>query len=67
MASANSVGRCRGAMRMAHGRSGGLPEELLIEVVAPPAYGLAQGETRSGRVGEGERVYATVPAEEEQA
>src|SRR5215213_8859061 len=42
-------------------------EKLLIEVVAPPTYCLAQGETRSGSVGEGERVYAPVPAEEEQA
>src|SRR5215204_3275313 len=49
------------------GQIRGPAEKLLVEVVAPPTYGLAQGETRSGRVGEGERVYATVPAKKEQA
>src|SRR5215210_8049683 len=45
----------------------GPTEKLLIEVVSPPTYRLAKGETRGGRVGEGERANGTVPAKEEQA
>src|SRR5215212_10947225 len=46
---------------------GGPSEELLVEVIAPAAYGLGEDEARRGRVGEDERAYATVPAEEEHA
>src|SRR5215218_4331789 len=46
---------------------GGPSEELLVEVVAPAAYGLGEDEARRGRIGEDERAYATVPAEEEHA
>src|SRR5215218_113539 len=43
---------------------GGPSEELLVEVIAPAAYGLGEDEARRGRVGEDERAYATIPAEE---
>src|SRR5215213_2699969 len=46
---------------------GGPPEKLLVEIVAPPAYGLAEDEARGGRVGEGERAYGAVRAKKEQA
>ena len=45
----------------------GPSEKLLIEVVAPPAYGLAEDEAGGGRVGEGEWAYGAVPAKEEHA
>src|SRR5215210_2906259 len=46
---------------------GGSSEELLVEVIAPAAYGLGENEARRGRVGEDERAYATIPAEEKHA
>ena len=67
---ARGPNRCDSVLRRypyGPGQIRGPAEKLLVKVVAPPTYGLAQGETRSGRVGEGERVYATVPAKEEQA
>src|SRR5215218_2660161 len=49
------------------GQIRGPAEKLLIKVIAPASYGLAQGETRGGRVGEDQRFNATVAAKEEQA
>ena len=45
----------------------GPSEKLLVEVVAPAAYGLAEDEAGGGGVGEGEWAYGTIPAKEEHA
>jgi hypothetical protein len=42
-----------------------LPEELLVEVVAPTSYGLAQDAPRGGRVGERQRSDSPEAGEDE--